>query len=184
MISKELRDQAIKWLKKVYSKANVDQFEFGCNNLGDAGKLKTIDIYYKITPNYKDLVLITDNRFLNNEKYKQVLFCSNIKQEVLSNINKESGDCFPKIWTSNETVQRIPESNPIIEEGYRLTDKYPDHNILNYPINNFSIYVNKTDYFMSKLPLIQITTNYWNTDWNDNESYFRVVFSIYCATYR
>ena len=49
---------------------------------------------------------------------------------------------FPKIWQSNGTIQKILESNIQYVEGYCLTDKYPDHYILNYDIENFRIYIN------------------------------------------
>lgn len=35
---------------------------------------------------------------------------------------------------------------------------------------------------MSRLPLINIT-NYRSADWNDNESYFPMVFATYCDSY-
>ena len=60
---------------------------------------------------------------------------------------------------------KIPESNIQYIEGYRLTDKFPDHYILDYDINNFKIYINSGDYFPSKLPKINITTDYNKADW-------------------
>ena len=68
-------------------------------------------------------------------------------------------------------------------EGYRLTDKYPDHYILNYDIENFRIYINNQEYFLSKLPKLNITTNYNKAEWDDNESYYQVCFAVYCASY-
>lgn len=46
---------------------------------------------------------------------------------------------FPKIWSSEWTIQLIPESNIKYMQGYELSDKYPDHFVLNYPINNLKI---------------------------------------------
>ena len=67
---------------------------------------------------------------------------------------------FSKIWQSNGTTQKIPESNIKYIEGYRFTDKYPDYYILNYIIENFRIYVNDFEYFLSKLPKLNITTSH------------------------
>ena len=64
-----------------------------------------------------------------------------------------------------------------------MTDKYPDHYILDYDINDFKIYINSRDYFPSKLPKINITTDYNKADWDDNESYYQVCFAVYCASY-
>ena len=88
-------------------------------------------------------------------------------QQIHLTINKPV-ERFPKIWKSN--IQYM--------EGYRLTDKFPDHSILNYPIENFRIYINNKDYFLSKLPRLNITTDYWIGNWN-----YIVCFSVYCAAY-
>ena len=97
-------------------------------------------------------------------------------------INKPKPN-FPKIWKSNGSIQEIPKSNPLTVEGKTIWDQYPNHLILNYPIENFRIYVNNTDYFLSQLPLLEITTKYWMGNWDDNESYYRVCFAVYCASY-
>ena len=104
-------------------------------------------------------------------------------KQVVSNHDKDSGLRFPKIWPANGTIQRIPESNIQYVEGYRLTDKYPDHYITNHPIENFRIYLNEKDYFLSKLPILAITTDCTKADWDDDESYYRVCFSVNCASY-
>ena len=72
-----------------------------------------LDVYYKASPNYNDWILITDKRFLNNERYLKDLYGakSDTKPEIVSNINKDSGLRFPKIWQANGTIQKIPESN-------------------------------------------------------------------------
>ena len=89
---------------------------------------------------------------------------------------------FPSIWQSNGTIQKIPESNIKYVEGYHVTDKCPDHYILDYPIENFRIYVNSNDYFMSKLTVINIT-DFNKAAWDNNESYYHVCFSMYCSSY-
>ena len=42
-------------------------------------------------------------------------------------MNNISSQRFQKIWLSNGTIQKIPESNIQDVEGYRLTDKFPYH---------------------------------------------------------
>ena len=60
----------------------------------------------------------------------------------------------------------------------------PVINVLNYPINNFRVYVNNKDFFMSKLPLLpDITTSCRKGTWDDDEIYYKITFSVYCATY-
>ena len=81
-------------------------------------------MYYKITPNYKDCVLITDSRFLKNTRYKGDLYGdTNVKQPIITNPNKESANRFPKIWTSNGSIQKIPKSNPLTVQGLTIYDK-------------------------------------------------------------
>ena len=117
MVSKELRDQAISWFKKKYPKANIDKFEFGYNLKGE-GTLKMRDVYYKITPKYKNWVLITDSRFLSNEEYKKDLYGPTInKEKIVSILNKDSGLSFPKVWQSGGSIQKIPKSNPLTDEN-------------------------------------------------------------------
>ena len=66
IVNKELRKEAEKIFKKEYSNAKLDKFAFGYN-LDNDGKLRSIDIYYKVTEKYSDWVLITDPRFKNKE---------------------------------------------------------------------------------------------------------------------
>ena len=75
MVTKELRKQAEKIFKNEYPNAKLDKFEFGYN-LDNDGKLKSINIYYKVTPKYSDWILITDPRFKNYSGYKEDLYGS------------------------------------------------------------------------------------------------------------
>ena len=147
MVSEKLRKQAISWFKQKYRNAKVDKFEVGYN-LDNSGKLKSVDALYKISPNYKDYVLITDKRFLINEMYKNDLYGSKFNTErIATNINKDLSLRFPKMWQTGGTTQEMPESNIQYIEGYQLTYKYAGHYILDYPIENFRVYVNENDYF-------------------------------------
>lgn len=55
-------------------------------------------------------------------------------------------------------VMVVYKLNLRIVEGYNLYDKYPDY-LLNYPIENFRVYIT-SDYFLSKLPILVISTSY------------------------
>ena len=90
---------------------------------------------------------------------------------------------FPAIRKSNGSIQEIPKSNPLTVEGKSIWDQYPNHLILNYAIENFRIYINNKDYFLSQLPLLEISTPYWKGNWDDNESYYQVCFAVYCTSY-
>ena len=79
-------------------------------------------------------------------------------------------------------MQQIPESNIKYVQGYKLSDKYLGY-ILNYSINNFKIYVNNTQYFVSTLAPLVITTDHTKSKWDDSQSYYRVCFSVYCVSY-
>ena len=61
-------------------------------------------------------------------------------------------------------------------------DNFPVEYILNYPINQFRIYVNDQDYFQSNLPGLNITTND-NATRNLKESYFQSIVATWIATY-
>ena len=87
------------------------------------------------------------------------------------------------MWQTGGIIQKIPLSNIQYIEGFRLTDRYPGHYILDYPIENFRIYLNENDYILSKLPILIISTDYNKADWDDNESYYRVCSSVYCTSY-
>ena len=111
MATKELRKQAEKIFKNEYPNAKLDKFEFGYN-LDNDGKLKSINIYYKVTPKYSDWILITDSRFKNNSGFKEDLYGRKVQQiEKKPIMNNISSQRFPKIWLSNGTIQKIPESN-------------------------------------------------------------------------
>ena len=57
-----------------------------------------------------------------------------------------------------------------------LNGKYPHYYILNYSTENFRIYINDQEYFLSKLPKLNITTDYNTAEWDDNENYYQVCF--------
>ena len=86
--------------------------------------LKSIDIYYKVTPKYNTWIKITNPRF---QRYKKELYGTTavIPLENLP-VNK-----YPKIWLSNGTKQKLPESKPINDtDGNHVPQKYPSYYVL------------------------------------------------------
>ena len=61
-------------------------------------------------------------------------------------------------------------------------DNFPVEYVLSYSINQFKVYVNDTDYFMSNLPPLNITTNN-KAEWNLKEPYFQSLVGAWIATY-
>ena len=78
-------------------------------------------------------------------------------------------------WWNNATNPRIQHK---IRAGLTLSDKCPGY-ILNYAINNFRIYVNNTQYFVSTLASLVIITDRTKSRWDDSQSYYRTCFSVY-----
>ena len=133
MVADNIKKEPLDLFKKQYPNAKLDKFEFGYNLYNDGSdKLKSIDIYYKITPNYSDWVLITDPRFKNNSRYKEDLYGPTSQITVdESNIHAPK---FPALWLSNGTIQKIPESKPYTDvDDNLIPQKFPDRYILNYP---------------------------------------------------
>ena len=185
--AKEERAKMKEEFLKKYPNADLSKFEFDVD-LNQDGTIDSTSIFFKNS----DVLStdITSDTFLKDRSMTKYLYSNNnplkVKQ-LPTKLNKngtiEENNKFPLIWQSNGTIQKIPESNVQYVEGYRLTDKYPDHYILDYDINDFKIYMNNRDYFPSKLPKINITTDYNKADWDDNESYYQVCFAVYCASY-
>ena len=104
-------------------------------------------------------MLITDLKFKNNPVYQKDLYGDHkviITAKLLSNINKEKNTQFPSKWDSGGTIIDLPKGKkhkrmyPINGIDYYY-DNFPTDIILNYPVNNFRIYVNNNDYFNSNL---------------------------------
>ena len=75
-------------------------------------------------------------------------------------INKPKEN-FPKIWKLGGEIQKLPRGKRHVGfygKSY-YWDEFPVEYILNYPIHQFRIYVNDTDYFPSNLPPSYITTD-------------------------
>ena len=65
---------------------------------------------------------------------------------------------FPKIWQLGGTQKVICDKS-----HWLLCDNFPTKNVLDYPVNNFRVYVKNNQYFMSQLPPLVITTNYYQS---------------------
>ena len=89
-------------------------------------------------------------------------FNSKVKQQ-----GNRASSSFPKIWRLDGTVQVLPKGGRHVgfyrKEYY--WDNFPVEYLLPYSINQFKVYVNNTDYFMSNLPPLNITTNN-KAEWN------------------
>ena len=125
--------------------------------------------------------------FINNENIQ-----TNIDSDTFKNgpnmtkyltINKPKPH-FPKIWKTGGEIQKLPRGKRHVNytgKSY-YWDNLPTQYVLSYPINQFRIYVNNTDYFQSNLPGLNITTND-NATWSLNESYFQSIVGTWIATY-
>ena len=71
MISEKIKNDAIKLFKKECPYSNPDNFAFGYNLENDEKTLKSIDIYYKVTPKYNTWIKIINPRF---QIYKKELY--------------------------------------------------------------------------------------------------------------
>ena len=60
-------------------------------------------------------------------------------------------------------------------------DKFPTVIVLNYPANNFKIYVNNHDYFLSKLPQLSTKSDY-SAQWDLKNPYFQSIVATWIAS--
>ena len=130
---------------KKYPNSDLNKFEFDVD-LNQGGTVKSTSIYFRNT----DVLStdITSDIFLNGKSKTRYLY---------SNTSKSG---FPKIWKIGGTVQELPKGRRHVGfygKGY-YWDNFPVDHVLPYSINVFKVYVNNTDYFMSNLPPLNITT--------------------------
>lgn len=126
-----------------------------------------IDIYYIDGNGY---ININDAKFKNNKDFTKYLY------EMP----------YLKMWRSDGIVIDIPKGkkckheHPINGVDFYY-DEFPTKILLNYPVN-FKIYVNDRDYFFSKLPQLNITSNY-NAEWSLKNPYFQSIVEIWIPSY-
>ena len=156
------------FLKK-YPNADLSKFDFEVD-LNKDGTVQSTSIYFKNS----DILStdITSSTFLNDKTMTKYLY-SNTKHNI-----------YPEMWKIGWTVQKLPRGKRHV--GFYgkpyYWDEFPAKYILEYPINKFRVYVNNTDYFMSDLLPLNITTK--NTaKWNLKESYYQTIVGTWIATY-
>ena len=163
ILDKKLKEN---FLKK-YPYADMSKFSFESDFLPD-GSWDQSHIYFINNENIQ--TDITSDTFKNDPNMTKYLY-----------INKPH---FPKIWMVGGEIQKLPIGRRHV--GYTgksyYWDNFPVEYILNYPINQFRIYVNDQDYFQSQLEGLNITTND-NARWNLKETYFQSIVGVRIATY-
>ena len=125
--------------------------------------------------------------FINNKNIQTNIdsdtFKSDPNMTKYLTINKPKPN-FPEMWKLGGEIQSLSKGSRHV--GYSgknyYWDNFPTEYILNYPINQFRIYVNNTDYFQSQLEGLNITTND-NATWNLREPYFQSIVGAWIATY-
>ena len=156
------------YFKKKYPYADMSKFYFQ-HDINKDGSWEKTTIYFK--NNEYVSTDISSDTFKNDPQMTKYLY-----------INKPQ-EHFPKIWKLGGTIQILPKGNRHVGyDGKSYWDNFPTEYVLNYPLNQFRIFVNNTDYFQSNFPGLNITTND-NAKWNLNESYFQSIIGTWIATY-
>ena len=160
------------FLKK-YPYADITKFYFE-HDINKDGSWEKTTTYFK--NNEFVSTDITSDTFKNDPEMVKYL-----------TINKPKEN-FPKIWKLGGTMQELPRGERHVGyagKGY-YWDNFPTEYILDYPIQQFRIYVSNTDYFVSQLPIMNppqgITTND-NARWNIGEPHFQSSIATWIATY-
>ena len=164
---KALDEMFKKDFKKKYPYVDMSRFYFEHDINKDGSWNKTIT-YFK--NNAYISTNITSDTFKSDPEMTKYLY-----------INKPH---FPRIWKLGGSMQPLLRGKRHVGyagKGY-YWDNFPTEYILNYPIQQFRIYVNNTDYFQSNLPALGITTND-NARWTLNEPYFQCIIGTWIATY-
>ena len=152
------------------------------------GNVQSTAIYFKNS----DIISsdITSDTFLNDKSMTKYLYSNKhpqtekveMEKKVTATVEKETN--FPKIWSLGGTVQGLPKGRRHVG-FYGKTyywDNFPVEHVLTYPINDFKIHVNDTDYFLSNLPPLNITTKD-SVSWSLKEPYYQSLVGTWIATY-
>lgn len=92
------------------------------------------------------------------------------QQKTLTEFLNTNEPRFPKIWNRGGIIHKLPKGKrhkrqyPINGVNYYY-DNFPVEMVLNYPVNNFRVYINRNDYFISQLPPLAIKSGY-NAKWD------------------
>ena len=126
----------------------------------------------------------TTTYFKNNEFVSTDINSDTFKNDPQMEKYLTIKENFPKIWRLGGEVEELPRGSRHVGyagKGY-YWDNFPTEYVLDYPINQFRIYVNNTDYFQSQLEGLNITTNN-NATRNLKETYFQSIVGTWIATY-
>ena len=109
---------------------------------------------------------------------------SNKDHATVHNVREEKNSAFPRIWRAGGAVQVLPKGRKHVgfDGKSYYWDNFPVDYVLNYPINQFKICVNESNYSMSNLPPLNITTNI-KAKWDLKEPYFQSLVGAWISTY-
>ena len=144
MVNK-LRPDGEELFYQKYPRGDASKFTFGYND-DDQGKLKYIDIYYnKVGGGY-----LSDPRFKNNSNFTKYLYNCPYHRIIDGEVEG--------VLLIYQKEKKHKRAYPINGVDFYY-DNVPVDIVLDYPVNNFRIYVNDRDYFMSKLPQLNIKSD-------------------------
>ena len=97
------------------------------------------------------------------------------------------GSPYPRIWSSGGSVIDLlggkKHKRAYLINGVNFYyDEFPTQPVLDYLVNNLRIYVNDREYFMSKLPQLNIKSGY-NAEWGIKNPYFQSIVGSWIASY-
>ena len=165
--------------KKKYPYADFSNFYVDTDDYG----------HIRVFTNVSDLGMVSvEGLLLLKDEYTKRLYINKPANHV------ESKPSWPNIWRLGGTVKDL--QNMIKGGNYDDDWYYPKHQNLGFPINNFRVYVNDKDYFMSMLPPISASWSRGKTiDEKQNtyinevafdykkESYFAMLCGAYISSY-
>ena len=168
-----------KFFKKKYPYADMSKFSFEADFNKD-GVFQGYHVWFKNNDMVSTEVFKKDSNLEElNETFK-----NDPNMVKYLTINKPKPH-FQKIWKlGGGEIQVLPRGKRHVGfygKSY-YWDEFPTEYVLNYPINQFCIYVNDTDYFHSNLPPLYIDTDQ-NALWDIRKNYFQTLIGTWIATY-
>ena len=79
---------------------------------------------------------------------------------------------FPPLWSGGGSIQALPKGKRHGSGADTWYNSFPAAAVLNYPLENFRVYVDGTKYFMSRLPPLQVSRPDLEK-WSDSSTYYR-----------
>ena len=167
MVNKLILDGERLFYQK-FPRGDASKFTFGYN-VDDQRKLKYINIYYS----------------QDGGGYLNIIYPKFRINPILTKYLYDSS--YPRIWRSGGSIIDLPKGKkqkrvyPINGIDYYY-DNFSVEIVLDYSVNNFRIYVNDRDYFMSNLPQLSIKSDY-NAECDLKNPYFQSVVGTWIASY-